>query len=493
MWWVSRICRVRRAIGWPGGRLALKRGLALVALTAALSGAVGCAAPASPTSAPRQTPELYFTLDGNFATGKSPRDVRLSVVALGASDGHVAWRHMLEASAPEDMTGSFTHPVYRDGAVYIDYYYEHAVDPQNTVRHGVVEALEATTGAMRWRREIGFELLGDPVVDGSTLYASAVTTQEPGGEAGLLEALDVRTGEMRWKQALDARPSMVATADGRVFVMSGQFSGRLLALDARDGSVVWEYTSPAPLSLGGDTASGTTNSPLVVGGQVYIQATERNADGTANLRLVALNARDGSVVWQRQTGGIASTPAFNQSGDTLCLSVDDARARTSVIMGLATSSGATRWSLTATPDSVSGCAASGDAFYLTQRSYDSKTGSVFALDSRDGRQLWRTPSSSPLVAAGIIAPAVSAGIVGVYLQRPAATGERPTSTMAVLRASDGKLLWQRDFTGYAGRALDIEGAMIFNSELAGDQLLPAITAYARDTGARLWSYEEGHL
>jgi outer membrane protein assembly factor BamB len=493
MLWMFRARQSLRSIRSIGGRLALS----LVAVAVTLSAMTGCAAqvtlPGSPNGSPASS--LHFTLDGNFLTANNVDDLRYSIVALGASDGHVAWRHALEGSGsgPASATGAPFQPVYRDGQVYLGYYYADTF----RIHHGAFEALDATTGAARWRREIGTEPAGPPVVDGSTVYASALVAQEsgnPGTVTGLLDALDAQTGKARWERTLDATPSMATAADGRVYVlMREQFSGHLLALDARDGSVIWDYASDAPLSGGGETANGATNGPLVAGGRVYVWATDRKADGTANSRLVALDARNGSVVWQRQTGGIATPPAFNQNGDTLCLSVYSQDDGTSATMGLATSNGATRWSLGPSQDIASGCAASGDIFYLTQRSGDMKTGSVIALDGQSGRQLWKTPTSAPIAAAGLIAPAVSDGVVGVYVVGMAATSGPVTSAMATLRASDGKLLWRHDFAGRPESRLDIEGAVIFNSESGDQSSQQVITAYARDTGARLWSYEQGHL
>lgn len=491
--WIPQTCRAPRR---QGGKLALL----LVTLVAVSSAALaGCGSP--PTSAAQQTPDLHFVLDGNFLAATSAHDLRYTLVALRARVGHVAWRHALEAPSPADATGARYQPVYQGGLVYVGYYFEHSDDQQNVVRNGVVEALDAGTGNVRWRREVGTDLAGEPVVDGSAVYASASVFQQQGQqplvESGLLEALDTQTGTVRWQRALEDTPSMAASADGRVFVMASHlFAGHLLALNASDGSVAWDYTSDAPLSRGGDEQNGGSNAPLVVGGRVFAQAAERDAGGAANLKLVVLNARDGSMAWQHQSQGITATPAFNQGGDVLCISAYDGAGNASTILGLAASSGATRWSISDI-GIVSGCTAAGDIFYLTQRSNDRTTGSIFALNSQDGQQRWKTPAGPPVAADGLLAPAVENGVVGVYLVGPAPTHGPPMDTLAVLRASDGKLLWRHDFGGIAESVMDVEGDLIFNPELYFNPELssdlPIVTAYALDTGARQWSYALGHL
>ena len=355
-------------------------------------------------------------------------------------------------------------PVYQNGAVYVGYYYDHPVDAQNTVRHGVIEALDAATGRLRWRRELGTELNGAPVVDGATVYISAsvlhTENQQAPTESGLVAALDTQTGAVRWQRALDAPPGMVASAAGRVYlIMSEQFAAHALALNANDGSIAWDYTSDAPLTRGGDAENSASSAPLVVGGRVFVEATERAADGSGQLKLVALDADNGHVAWQRQTQGIAATPAVNQGGDTICLSDYVSEQDTSDILGLAVADGAQRWSVTAMPGIVSGCAASGESFYLTQRASDMKSGTVFALNSQDGKQLWKTATAAPVAADGILAPTVVNGAVGVYLVDDEATSGPVTSAMAVLQrerwqaAVETCLRWPpRSDNGYRGRS-----------------------------------------
>ncbi len=458
--------------------------------------ALGCAQPTTPAAQHTQTPNLAFVFDGNFLTAKNSYDLRITLVALATTDGHVAWQSAVQTSGEGDAPGYRFPPVSQNGAVYVGYYYDHPVDTQNTVRHGVIEALDAATGTLRWRRELGTELNGAPVVDGATVYISAsvlhTENQQAPTESGLVAALDTQTGAVRWQRALDAPPGMVASAAGRVYlIMSEQFAAHALALNANDGSIAWDYTSDAPLTRGGDAENSASSAPLVVGGRVLVEATERAADGSGQLKLVALDADNGHVAWQRQTQGIAATPAVNQSGDTICLSDYVSEQDTSDILGLAVADGAQRWSVKAMPGIVSGCSASGESFYLTQRASDMKSGTVFALNSQDGKQLWKTATAAPVAADGILAPTVVNGAVGVYLADDEATSGPVTSALAVFNASDGKLLWKHAYDGRPHQTMDIEGDLIFNAERATD--LPTIAVYARATGAPLWSYTLGKL
>jgi outer membrane protein assembly factor BamB len=462
-----------------------------LAWLAVLGALAGCGSLTSVSTPTRDAADLFFALDSNAMSAKSLHDIQNSVVALGAHDGHLAWRRLLEAPAPTDQTIATLQPFSQDGLVFISYVYE---DTQTGVRHGVVETFDPATGATRWRREVASEIVSEPVVSGAVLYVSAavfaVGSGSPPPESGLVEALDSQTGAVLWRRALDATPLPPTVVNGQVFVMtSQQFGGHVLALSASDGSIIWDYASDAPVSIGGDTENGGSTAPLVRNNLVYVQATDRDPSGGANLALLALNTRDGSVAWQYQTGGIAATPAFNQAGDTLCVSAG-VTPNTSVVVGLAATSGHVRWRLTDT-GGLSGCTLGGDAFYLTEGSA-SQPGSVLALNSQDGRLLWKVATNSPVVDDGLLAPTVApGGLVGVYLTGPATTSGMPVWRMAMLRASDGALVWQRDFQGRPEHLMEIAGSQIYNDEFAVDA--GSIVAYGLDSGARLWTYRLGYL
>jgi outer membrane protein assembly factor BamB len=429
-------------------------------------------------------------LDANALAAKSNSDLRWSVVALGTHDGHVAWQHRLETPRPADSTTASLRPLEQDGLVYASYYY---TDQQTQTYHGVVETLDPATGTTRWRREVATEIVNEPVVSGSMVYVTAYVAQgQQYTESHLVEALDSQTGTVRWQRALDGRPSLPVVANGQVFVEAGQqFGGHVLALSASDGSVLWDHTFDVGLSIGDDTTNRGSTAPLVRNQLVYVQGSSRDASGVAHLAVFALSTRDGSVAWRYQTEGSTATPVFNQSGNVLCVSTypSPPLRGPGAVAGLAATSGQMRWRVTDV-SIPSGCSSQGDVFYLTEGSL-AQPGSLLALNSQDGRQLWRIPTVSQVAGDAWRGPTVTHGFIGVYLVGPATTSTPVRGRMAVLRASDGKLLWQRDFDGEAGGLMDIEGDQTYNPEVVAGT--PTIVVYALDSGARLWSYAFGHL
>jgi len=135
-------------------------------------------------------------------------------------------------------------------------------------------------------------LTGDPVADGSRIYAA--------NQSGRVFAIDARTGETIWAVAEGAN-GPVWPVGGSVFLVSDQ--NRLMRLDASDGSVIWAqelplYTTDRPRRrLGVFPQYG----PVLAGGRLWVAA----GDGV----LRGFDPVSGSVVTQIPVpGGAASAP-----------------------------------------------------------------------------------------------------------------------------------------------------------------------------------------
>jgi outer membrane protein assembly factor BamB len=464
----------------------------------ALAGAllVGCAAQSTGETTgatPTTKPAMRLWLDNNYTTASSPADLRFVVVALDPESGHLLWRRSLEMSGEKFISTS--EPVLQEGLVFVT---ASATTTTSGVQHGFLEALDPNTGQIRWQHEAGTELSGMPVVSGRVVYLDSSVLATSSGQqapAGLAEALNSSTGAVIWHHDLDGTPSMPTIAHGRVLMMTngqqllGGFSGaHLLALNSSDGSVVWDDSSPSILSRGSDTDNGGSTGPIVAGSQVYVQATLRKPDGTANLVQLAFNAQDGRSVWQYPTGGIAASPVLNLSEDTLCTSAFS--YPTSTIRGLSVTSGLPRWSITLDQQIASGCVAQGDSFYVNMHDLKFTSGNILALNSRTGQQLWQTTIRPPFDADGELPPATAGDLVAAYTipSREAGTIQ---GGVAVVNASGGKLVWQKDFPIHPGSLLDISGDEFYLEEESqpGHQTLVACVLA---TGNVLWTYELGH-
>lgn len=140
-----------------------------------------------------------------------------------------------------------------------------------------IVALNEGDGSQMWRYEAGRrELVTAPSVAGDAAYAGFA------GSSTSLRAVDVRTGSERWKSRVNTVPAPfgapAVTARGIVGI---DLDGQTYLVDPISGERVWDF------ALNDPTARST---PVVSGGQVIVS--------TNSGRLAALDALSGELVWQ---------------------------------------------------------------------------------------------------------------------------------------------------------------------------------------------------
>lgn len=239
---------------------------------------------------------VYVALQSNFtaldlATGipvwsRDPDDPQYtwlgSLAAVAVDDGHAvaAFNRTLGLANWSSFTGA----------------------PQWSVRDGRTEAINAT-----------------PVIADGVVYVV--------NAAGAVSAADLATGAIQWTASVTpggfewdySVTAAPAIANGRLFVPT-QWND-LVALDAATGRELWRAgTSGGPLNFAHyrSAQAGFVASPVVTGDIVWIGAP----DG----RLLALAADDGRLLWETQLGApIVSAPA--PVGDALVVATFDGTVR----------------------------------------------------------------------------------------------------------------------------------------------------------------------
>jgi len=139
------------------------------------------------------------------------------------------------------------------------------------------------------------------------------------GDREFIVAFDIANGKEAWATPHGSSafrndrgdgPRGTPTIDGdRLYALGG--NGDLSCLDARTGRVVW--TKNVLKEFGGSNITwGISESPLVMGNKVLVNAGGRNAS------IVALNKNDGLVIWKSQSdeAGYSSAIPLQINGGT---------------------------------------------------------------------------------------------------------------------------------------------------------------------------------
>ncbi len=212
-----------------------------------------------------------------------------------------------------------------------------------------VAAFDLATGSRIWRTDTQGEKDRSTNVGGGIAFADGTIYAATGRGEAL--ALDAGTGAIRWRKGLDAPGrSAPCVADGRLFITT--IDNRLLSLKAADGARQWSYQAAssattvlaesAPAYSDGLVVAGFGSGDLAAvraesGGLAWTDslASARGRNSLVDLAavrglpvvdrgrvfaigvgglLVSLDLRSGRRLWEREAGGL-ETPWL--AGDTL--------------------------------------------------------------------------------------------------------------------------------------------------------------------------------
>lgn len=181
---------------------------------------------------------------------------------------------------------------------------------------GLLHALNAETAEPRWRAEVGSAVGRTPVATDDAVYL--VT------DADMVMAFDRSNGEVLWRYQRETPDGFYVTehagltfsrGSSQDLLLTGFTDGVVVALDPRDGSILWERDTTSDLPPT-DTLRFTDvdTTPVVVAETVYVASF---AGG-----LFALSRSSGTVEWLRDdlTGVVAIAEG---PGDRLILASGD--------------------------------------------------------------------------------------------------------------------------------------------------------------------------
>ena len=237
-------------------------------------------------------------------------DVQADVRAYDLSSGDQVWRTDLEPDEDDDgiLGGGLA---VADGRIYV------------TTGFAFVIALDASTGKEIWRRRLTGPMRAGPTVYRGRVFAITVANE--------LFALDANDGRQLWSHAGIVETAGLlggaAPAAGGGVVVAPYSSGEVVALRIENGRVLWSDALAAiqrtnPVS----SLAHIRGAPVIDRDRVIVVAHSG--------RMVAINLRSGSRLWERAIGGthapwVAGDFVFvlSSNNELVCLSRRAGRVR----------------------------------------------------------------------------------------------------------------------------------------------------------------------
>ncbi len=294
-----------------------------------------------------------------------------NVYAVRTGDGSLVWKFTTKGAVNSSTAiwGNLVYFASLDGNVY-------AVDA-----HSGLEKWHFKTGGERRFTAPGIhgiipqkEVMPDPFdvfLSSPAIYASTVYI---GSGDHNVYALDATSGALRWKFAtgnvVHASP---AVADGIVYI--GSWDRYLYALDSRTGAVVWKFATGDDRKIFNQV--GIAGSAAVANGTVYF--------GCRDSFFYALDAKTGQLRWRHDEHGswVIASPAVYAGG--VYYTTSDERK----FFSLEAATGAVRFSIGYGAFAYSSPSIAGDIAYYGSfdgRLYgvNIRTGQIVARFSTDG-------------------------------------------------------------------------------------------------------------
>jgi polyvinyl alcohol dehydrogenase (cytochrome) len=359
-----------------------------------------------------------------------------------------------------------------------------------------------------WRFAADGAIPGSPAIDQHTVYV--------GSSRGTLYALDLGTGRLRWQMSLGARSQTAygfptlgingtpMLADERVYVATAMTD--VVCLDAATGGVMWRTRV-------GDPGKSETiwSAPLVWKNFVYVGIDGIYDEPTVGGRVVALEAATGRIVWTYTTpqytggggAGVFDSPALDPTTRTLFVATGNPTPKdapppgpdpgSDSILALDAATGRLKWAFGPThPHDALDLDFLGTPNILalpggTAVGAGEKDGVYYVVDARTGKLVWKTSLSRGGTVASILGSgAVAFGKIFVGTQDfpPGVTTFSPSlpGRLVALEAATGRIVWQ------LGGAKQILGppavskeGVVFAADYAG-----TVWGVDAQTGRPLW-------
>lgn len=198
-------------------------------------------------------------------------DAEGHVRAINRQTGEVEWERALNAPISSGLTAD-------SGQLFAG------------TRNGEVIVFNEDDGTIAWRSRVASEVIAPPQINSGQVVVQSVD--------GTLTALDRFTGDQQWLYT-SSQPALTLRGTGAPRTIdpvsfAGFANGRLAAFDNRSGQQLWDLRVAVP--------QGRTEVEQLVDldGQPVLAQDGRLFVTSYNGRIMALNARNGQPLWERE-------------------------------------------------------------------------------------------------------------------------------------------------------------------------------------------------
>ena len=254
-------------------------------------------------------PQLVWSANIGAGDGKRQRITADPVVAQGrvftldagatvtatATTGGTLWSRDLTPSGDRSDQATGGGIALSDGVLYV------------STSFGLLTALDAATGEVRWQQKLEATGSGTPAVQGDLVYLVS------GGDTAW--AIETATGRVRWQTSTATDQSNVL--GGAAPVVSDQFAifafgnGEVQATFRQGGLRVWNSIVSGQRRFSAlSRVADITGDPVLSGDTLYV--------GTHSGRIVALDLANGERRWTAQDGAIS--PVWVTGGSVFAIS-----------------------------------------------------------------------------------------------------------------------------------------------------------------------------
>lgn len=256
---------------------------------------------------------------------------------------------------------------------------------------GTVTALDPATGAVQWKTRAAGNLQAGPSLGGNAVYV--------GNRDGTVVALARADGTELWRSHISSEVQGAPVSNGDV-VVARSVDGRTFGLSASSGVQLWVFDRSVPeLVLHG------MSPPLLVAGRALV--------GMDNGRLAAVSASDGTVLWEQTVSVPQGRTVLDRMTDIDGAMVDGGSCVFAASFGgqvacIELSSGQALWRRDVR--SYDGIGIDDGKIYLSDES-----SVVWALDQSSGAAAWKQEDllyrklSAPVVYKGYVVVADAEG------------------------------------------------------------------------------------